>query len=377
MRRSNRLALIAALSIGAQSLATAPPLAGQGGFDGQAAQLVVMTAIPDRATGTLVVTGLDFGLDPPRVTLGVEDLEVLSHDIGRIEVRLPPEVPAGSYLLIVARGPGLSEYDVFHLAVPQLPSEPREAPRAIAAAAGARGASGPAGVMGPAGPSGPPGPPGAPGPAGPSARAELAGLRCAPGSVLAGFDGSGALICEPMAPMAVLPPEAPAALGVGSPSAPAAAPDCGGDLARGGAELADEWSPRLEALASYPEAREGSLEGVFAAARDRDLLAVLAREADDRFCFGDRGDRPLRAELELQASPEAGATLCACWGRAGEPCAAARNRCVAADEAGVARLALPMAMVCGKRDEGVLELEVRAARAAACDAWSLHWSIGE
>ena len=162
-----------------------------------------------------------------------------------------------------------------------------------------------------------------------------------------------------------------------APAAAAEIPACPGDAAASGAELADAWSPRIEALAAYPEAREGVLEGTFAGAGDRDLLAVLAREADDRFCLGDRGDRPLRAALELRAPAAAGAALCACWGRPDEPCGLARNRCVAAAADGTAVLALPMAMVCGARDEGVLELEVRAASAAACDAWTLRWSIAE
>jgi hypothetical protein len=36
-----------------------------------------------------------------------------------------------------------------------------------------------------------------------------------------------------------------------------------------------------------------------------------------------------------------------------------------------------MPMVCGARDEGVLELEVRAASADACATWLLGWAIGE
>ena len=371
-----RILLIALL---AGAVAAAPPLLAQdsegGAQDLVGAQLVVISALPDRSAGSLVVRGLDFGLETPRVTLGVEDLEVLYHDLGRIEARLPAELPAGSYLLIVARGPALEEYDVFHLAVPELPLAPREPQPTVAAAA--PGERGPAGA---AGPPGPPGPAGTPGPAGASGRAELAGLRCPPGSVLAGFDEVGDLLCESIAPLALLPPEAldaPGLSGTPSSAAEAPAPSCLGDSAASGAELADAWSPRLEALAAYPEAREGVLEGTFAGARDRDLLAILAREADDRFCFGDRGDRPLRAALELRAPAAAGAALCACWGRMGEPCALARNRCVAAAPDGTAVLALPMAMVCGARDEGVLELEVRAASAAACDAWTLRWSIGE
>ncbi|HEV8632283.1 MAG TPA: hypothetical protein VGV61_18360, partial [Thermoanaerobaculia bacterium] len=91
-----------------------------GGWQTPPMQVVVLSAHVDRAAGTLTVTGLDFGDATPRVTLGVDDLEVASHDLGHIVAKLPETFPAGSYLLIVARGAGLPDYDVFHVTLPEV-----------------------------------------------------------------------------------------------------------------------------------------------------------------------------------------------------------------------------------------------------------------
>jgi hypothetical protein len=130
-------------------------------------------------------------------------------------------------------------------------------------------------------------------------------------------------------------------------------------------------------VAAYPESAEGVVEGRFGAPGDRDLLVILARESDDRFCLGDRRDRPLRAVLELAGPPAGRAALCACWSRPGAPCSLSPNRCVTAEAGGTAELTLPMAMVCGSADEGVLELDLRATGAPACAPWSVRWSIAE
>jgi hypothetical protein len=94
-------------------------------------------------------------------------------------------------------------------------------------------------------------------------------------------------------------------------------------------------------------------------------------------CFADRQDRPLRATLELRTTA-AEAALCACWSAGEEaPCARAGNRCVSAAAGATASLELPMAMICGERDAGQLEVELRAAPGAECAEWALSWQIVE
>lgn len=352
--------------------------------DAAPSQLVVLSAHVDRAAGTLTITGLDFGEATPRVTLGVDDLEVVSHDLGQAVAELPSGFPAGSYLLIVARGSGLPEYDVFHVTLPDAAPPTTGADRPAHAEA-LRGATGPAGSPGQQGATGPAGPPGPVGPAGPSggpqgppgvpARLELAGQRCPTGSYLSGFDDGGMLVCEPL-PATVIGTD-----GV-VPSPPAAGPrpapaGCAADDSGAGADLPDAWDPRVPVLASYPAQRSGQTRGNFGISADKDLFSLAAREADGGFCFDDRRDRPLRAHLVLTAPPEAAAALCACWSAPGAPCGRSRNQCVSAPAGGTGTLELPMRMVCGKDDEGTLEVEVRAVEATACAGWSVDWRISE
>jgi hypothetical protein len=327
-------------------------------------QLVVISAHADRLAGTLIVTGLDFGEEEaPRVTLGVDDLEVIEYSQGRIEAELPASFPAGSYILIVARGPGLNEYDVFNAAVPEVPV------RSLA----------PATPLG--GPRGPMGPPGPVGPAGASGRSELAGLRCPAGSYLAGFDPAGELVCEalPSVPADAPPAQQASALtaATGTPAAaPRAALDCGGDAAGDGADLPGAWSPRVPVLAEYPATHAGVLRGRLGGADDADLLALAASETRGRFCLSDDRDRALTARLGL-TSDTAGASLCACWSRLGEPCALSRNRCAPVPAGGTAELTVPMKMLCGAVDSGFLEVEVRPASTTTCSDWQLNWEIAE
>jgi hypothetical protein len=374
--RASRLPLLRPLRAAALAalLLSVPSLRAD---DAAPSQLVVLSAHVDRAAGTLTITGLDFGEATPRVTLGVDDLEVVSHDLGQAVAELPPGFPAGSYLLIVARGSGLPEYDVFHVTLPEPAAETAETERppraeALRGAAGPAGAPGAAGPAGPAGPMGPPGPAGPQGPAGPPAQLELAGRRCPAGSYLAGFDEAGALACEPL-PAIMIGTE-------GEPARPAPAGTAAGCLADdsgAGADLPDAWDPRVPLLASYPALRSGAARGNFMTAADRDLFSLAAREADGGFCLDDRRDRPLRARLALTASPEAAAALCACWSAPGAPCGRSRNQCVSAPAGGTGALEVPMRMVCGKDDEGTLEVEVRAVDAAACAGWSVEWQISE
>jgi len=379
-RPMSRLTLALALAVAA-ALASSPALRAD---DAASEQVVVISAHADRASHTLIVTGLDFGEEAPRVTLGVEDLEVVSHDLGQVVATLPDRFPSGSYLLIVARGSKLSDYDVFHVTLPNLaeaerPERPERAPRAEAqrgetgpaGPAGVAGAAGATGLTGPAGPRGEAGPQGPPGPAG---RLELAGRRCPSGSYVAGFDEAGGLACELLAAAGVVADGAagePPARGI-------TASECLGDEAGSGSDLPDAWDSRVPVLASYPTARGGQARGTFGGALDRDLFSLAASEDDGRFCFDDRRDKPVRAHLVLTAPSKSGASVCACWSSAGSACDRSRNECVAAAAGTSAELDVAMRMVCGAVDQGTLEVEVRAATPeAACGDWSLDWRIAE
>jgi hypothetical protein len=371
----------------ALALAVAAPLASSPALradDAASEQVVVISAHADRASHTLIVTGLDFGEEAPRVTLGVDDLEVVSHDLGQVVATLPDRFPSGSYLLIVARGSKLSDYDVFHVTLPdladaELPERPERAPRAeaqrgeagpagpagAAGAAGAAGQPGPAGARGETGPQGPPGPPG---------RLELAGRRCPSGSYVAGFDEAGGLACEPLAAAGVVADGSASE----APAESYAPSECLADEAGSGTDLPDAWNSRVPVLASYPTERSGQERGTFGGAADRDLFSLAASEDDGRFCFDDRRDKPIRAHLVLTAPSKSGASVCACWSTAGSACDRSRNECVAAAAGSSAELDVAMRMVCGAIDQGTLEVEVRAAtRDAACGAWSLDWRIAE
>jgi hypothetical protein len=334
-------------------------------------QLVVISAHADRLDGTLIVTGLDFGEDEPRVTLGVDDLEVFEHTQGRIVALLPPTFPAGTYLLIVARGPATIDYDVFYASVPPQP-EPMRAPLPQPAAA--------RGPMGPQGPAGEAGPRGPQGPQGPSGRAELAGRRCPAGTYLAGFDAAGELACEalPAAVAAAEPMRDPmdSAVGGDATGSVRLASGCAGDAAAAGGDLPASWGPRVPVLADYPATAEGELRGRFGGGDAGDLLALAATESDGRLCLAAHRDKPVVATLELTSL--AGAVVCACWSRPGEPCALSANRCAEAAAGATATLEVPLPMSCGAVDGGLLEVEIRpTAAAAGCAEWQLRWRLAE
>lgn len=400
--RPTRLLRLAALASCAATACLAPALRAQSEPTDAAAaaarksQLVVISAHADRGAHTLIVTGLDFGEEQPRLTLGLDDLEVVSHDLGQIVATLPDGFPGGSYLLIVARGDKLSDYDVFHVTLPDLPDatagerpekpaapeEKRAAagpagPTGPAGAAGAQGSMGPAGPAGARGPQGPAGPPGPQGPAGASGRLELAGHRCPAGTYLAGFDDAGGLVCEALTAASAAAGGATEAGSAEGGSSRIAA--CASDAQ--GADLPDEWTPRVPVLGSYPETRSQQTRGTFRAAGERDLFSIAARESDGGFCLDDRRDRPLAAHLVLAAPADRAATLCACWSVAGAPCSRSRNQCVSAAPGANAALDVAMRMVCGQVDEGTLDVEVldagaaAAAGSAACPEWSVSWEI--
>ena len=166
----------------------APAAAGAAAALQNGEQLVVTGARADLGTGLLVITGIDFGNSPPRVTLGLQDLDVFSAGPDRIEAILPAEMTPGSYLLIVARGDGPHDYDVFDVAIPPRPTAASAATPGPATTGSGRDAVATPGPAGPAGPTGPQrasrsaSPPDRPAPPVTSAVAALAGKSCPDGS---------------------------------------------------------------------------------------------------------------------------------------------------------------------------------------------------
>ena len=139
-------------------------------------QLVIYSATPNRVSATITVRGANFESNV-LVQLEGNSLTVLSANPGEIVVQLPPAVPDGSYLLLVAKGNRAVDRDVFAVSV----TTPQPGPAGPAGPAGATGATGPKGDPGPkgdtgaAGAAGPAGPQGDPGPKGDTGATGAAG----------------------------------------------------------------------------------------------------------------------------------------------------------------------------------------------------------
>ena len=134
-------------------------------------QLVILSAVVDRASETLTIRGVNLGSTAPAVYSEEHPLTVLSATATEIVVTLPATVPDGSYLLTVIRGKGAVDRDSFHFTT-------QTASQGLAGPEGPAGAPGPAGPEGPAGPKGAdgaPGPAGLQGPTGPQGPAGPAG----------------------------------------------------------------------------------------------------------------------------------------------------------------------------------------------------------
>ena len=175
MQLTTRAFLIAlALVIGGSAAAHAQPGKGAAG------QLVVSSAVADRANELLIVRGSGFGAEP-QVYLEDWPLTVLGAGDGQLVVQFPAALADGTYLLTVVRGPGIKDRGVFHLAVqtPQVVAGPMgpAGPAGPPGTAGTQGPAGPQGVQGPQGEPGVPGPPGPQGEAGPQGPAGPAGIQ--------------------------------------------------------------------------------------------------------------------------------------------------------------------------------------------------------
>ena len=195
-------------------------------------QLVITSATPDVINNYIVINGANFGAVASEVTLEGVSMPVLTWSPTQvIAAYAVSTAPAGTYLLVVSRGPSTTQSDAFHLTLgttgpkgdkgdrgdmgPTGPAGPTgpigptgltglTGPTGPAGPAGSTGPIGPRGLTGPAGPAGPMGPAGPTGPAGPAGPAGslvLAGSGCPSGQFVSGFDSHGRLVCTvPLAP---------------------------------------------------------------------------------------------------------------------------------------------------------------------------------
>jgi hypothetical protein len=140
-------------------------------------QLVVEAAYANLATGDLLIAGDRFG-DRPTVVLDGIRLAVTYADNRQIVAKLPRDAEShpGTYRLVVSRGRGEPEVDVFSVTIGAIGPKgdkgdrgdpgPR-GPEGLKGESGPAGPAGPAGAAGSAGPMGPTGPMGPMGPMGP------------------------------------------------------------------------------------------------------------------------------------------------------------------------------------------------------------------
>ena len=82
-------------------------------------KLIISDAIVDDFTGTsMEIEGVNFDNGSyVLVVLGNKHLTVLSEDSELIEVELPPDIEAGSYVLAVSTGPNASQFDAYEVAI--------------------------------------------------------------------------------------------------------------------------------------------------------------------------------------------------------------------------------------------------------------------
>jgi hypothetical protein len=199
---------------------------------------VVVDDVQNPTSITIVGENFLSGARTPTVTLGefTDALVVLgTPTANEFVVMLPANVLPGDYLLGVSIGRWRHQSDEFNLTIaaagPQGEAGPagpqgETGPAGAAGASGNQGAPGAAGASGPGGPGGAQGPAGAQGiqgeqgPVGLQGNLALAGMMCAAGEFLQGFDASGQIVCM-----------APADDGTGDPPPPGVAVAPGpGDL---------------------------------------------------------------------------------------------------------------------------------------------------
>lgn len=222
--------------VGLSVLCTGVTLQGQGKT--AAPQLVITSAASDPLNGQIVINGRNFGDIAAEVTIEGVELPIVGWSPTQIiAMYAVSTTPAGTYLLIVSKGPAAVHSDAFHLAfgaagpkgdkgeagAPGVNGDKGDTgdvgatgavgaagPAGPTRATGERGPAGPAGVTGAAGPTGATGATGPQGPAGPAGPQGLAGnlalggKACPAGQFVAGFDAAGQLTCAaPAGPQAL------------------------------------------------------------------------------------------------------------------------------------------------------------------------------
>ena len=123
-------------------------------------QLLVVSASVDYGVGKLYVSGSNFGSAMPAVKLNGIALQVLTATPTSVLAMLPPGIAPGSYLLTVASGPAVTEFDAFSVTIGAAGAKGDKGDKGDQ---GLTGPKGDAGATGPAGPKGDKGEPGAPG----------------------------------------------------------------------------------------------------------------------------------------------------------------------------------------------------------------------
>ena len=182
MSKSRTVIAALVFFVGAGAVAHANPgqkSGSQQSSNQPARQLVVMSASVDRSQEVVVLDGVNFGQDQPRVFCGEYEMAVVSHTDRQLVVQFPGAIPDGTYLFTVSRGASVLDNAVFFVTAqkpmviegppgppgPQGPAGP-QGPQGEKGDTGATGPQGPAGPAGPQGPAGPAGPAGPQGPAG-------------------------------------------------------------------------------------------------------------------------------------------------------------------------------------------------------------------
>ncbi len=168
MRRNRVLPLLAVLAL------TAGVAAPQ-----QIQRLTIHRVEVDEAVGQMTISGVEFGIDEPFVTLEGIPMVVVSHSPTEILITIPPAMTPGTYLLNVTLNGGSRPQGVFNVAVG---TEGPQGPQGVPGPQGPQGGVGPQGLPGPQGPAGPIGPTGATGATGPAGPAGPQGATGAPGA---------------------------------------------------------------------------------------------------------------------------------------------------------------------------------------------------
>src|SRR4051812_20185061 len=142
----------------------------------QVSRLLVSAATFDETY--LYVSGVNLGPGPSVFLNGIPlgGVTVAADNTSLIALR--PAFPAGTYLLHVSTGSGVTQNGTFNVTIGAI------GPRGPEGAAGSKGETGATGPRGEAGPQGAPG------------ILALAGKRCPAGEFVQGFDNTGALICQ-------------------------------------------------------------------------------------------------------------------------------------------------------------------------------------